>query len=193
MPRNLECWWPAVVGLGFATGCAFDADYQSGHTTCSDGLCPSGLACSTSHECVVPTGATDAASADGHVAALVCSDPGELASGIATNGTTVGRTDAVSATCAGVVMNGPDAEYAIAIASGQSLVIGVAGSYAVSAYVLAACEPAPATPACVGNIYTTSGIAAATISPGAAGTYYVVVDGIDAALTGTYTLTVTAE
>jgi hypothetical protein len=189
MPRNLR-WWPA---LALATGCAFDADYQSGQTTCSDGLCPSGLVCSASHVCVAPTGAADAATADGHVAAMTCSDPGELANGVATNGTTAGRTDAVSATCDGVVMNGPDAEYAIAIASGQSLVVGVTGSYAVSAYVLAACEPMPATPACVGSVYTTSGLVAATISPGAAGTYYVVVDGIDAALTGTYTLTVTAE
>jgi hypothetical protein len=189
MPRKFR-WWPVVVVV--ASGCAFDADYQGGQTTCSDGRCPSGLVCSASHVCVAPSTA-DAASDDGHVAALTCADPGELASGVAANGTTAGRTDAVSATCDGVIMNGPDAAYAIAIASGQSLVVGVTGSYAVSAYVLAACEPAPAMPACVGNAYTTSGLAAATIAPGAAGTFYVVVDGVEAALTGTYALTVTAE
>ncbi len=176
----------------------FSASYQSGQTTCNDGRCPSGMVCDTQHVCVSPgqadaaIDATDATAdaVDAHGPARTCADPGELASGVAAMGTTVGQSNTVSASCDGSFMNGPDAFYAIAITAGQSLQVALAGSDALDAYVLASCGSA--TPACVGNMYATTA-APITASPGTAGTYYVVVDSVLANGSGAYTLTVTAD
>jgi hypothetical protein len=59
--------------------------------------------------------------------------------------------------------------------------------------VLASCETLPATPACLGSAYTTPIASPLVVSPGAAGTYYVVVDSVLADGSGAYTLTVTAD
>jgi hypothetical protein len=180
-----------------AAGCSFDASYRSGQTTCSDGQCPSGLVCSAAHVCVTPgedaslgSDAGSGVGSDAHVAALTCADPGALASGVASMGTTVGRDNTVAASCAGGIMNGPDAVYAIAITASQSLQVTLAGSASLSAYVVATCE---SNPTCIDNMAAAANGSPITASPGSAGTYYVVVDSLLAAGSGTYTLTVTPE
>jgi hypothetical protein len=194
MPRIGARWWLAFV-LG---GCMFDASYQSGQTTCSDGRCPAGLVCSAARVCVTPgqdasTGSDASLGSDAHVALLTCGDPGVLASGVATSGTTIDRSNTLDSLCAGAIMNGPDAVYAIAITASQSLQVSLAGSAALSAYVLASCVVAPNTPACAGNMAAAAGGSPITASPAAAGTYYVIVDSALAAGSGAYTLTVTAD
>jgi hypothetical protein len=189
MPRNA-----AFVVAVVASGCVFDAAYKSGQTTCSDGVCPSGLVCSASRVCVTPgqgsdAGMTliDAASHDAHVAALTCSDPGELTSAIAVTGSTNDRSNTVEPMCGGAIMTGPDAVYAIAIGASQSLDVALTGSADLAAYVVATCTQS----SCIGSAYaSTSPI---DVSPGAAGTYYVVVDSEFADGSGAYTLTVTVD
>ena len=171
MPRNGRHRL-GVLAIAFGLGsCVFDASYQAGQTTCNDGRCPSGMVCDALHVCVAPghDAAIDAAAVvvdAPHVAALTCDDPGELASGVGVMGTTAGRSDTVSASCDGSIMNGPDAIFAIAITAAQSLHVSVAGSGALDAYVLASCELVPATPACVGDVYAaTAPITASPVRP----------------------------
>jgi hypothetical protein len=197
MPRNARRRlgvFAIALGLG---SCVFSASYQSGQTTCDDGRCPSGMVCDTQQVCVSPglkdaavDASTDAdAAIDAHMPALTCADPGELTSGVAASGTTVGRANTVSPLCDGSVMNGPDAVYAIAITAGQSLHVSLGGSGSLDAYVLASCGSA--TSSCVGDMYATT--APIIESPGTAGTYYIVVDDVLADGSGAYTLTVTAD
>jgi hypothetical protein len=196
MPRNARRRWLVLVAVGGA-GCLFDASYRSGQTTCGDGRCPSGLVCSAQYVCVAPgqdaggpadTRGSDAP--DAHVPALTCSDPGELASGVAVTGTTMGRTNMVTASCAGSIMTGFDAEYAIALGSGHALDVTLAGSAALAAYVLPACSGG--TPPCIDNAYATTVTPLATsVQP--AGTYFVIVDSTLADGSGAYTLTVTVD
>jgi hypothetical protein len=69
-------------------------------------------------------------------------------------------------------------------------VISVTGDYAVIAYALSACQPAPATPVCEGGSAALQN-APITLSSLAAGTQYVVVDALSPLQDGSYTLTVT--
>jgi hypothetical protein len=191
MPRNA-----AYVVVAIATGCVFDAAYKSGQTTCADGACPSGLVCSASHVCVTPGAGSDAgttidadASHDAHVAALTCADPGELTSGSAVMDTTQGRSNTVEPMCGGSVMTGPDAVYTIAIGASQSLDVTLTGSNDLAAYVIATCTASP----CIGDAYTTPIVAPLVVSPGSAGTYYVIVDSALADGSGSYTLSVTVD
>ena len=201
MPWIARRRWLVLIA---AAGCSFDASYQSGQTTCSDGLCPSGLVCSAAHVCVTPGPGGDASvdahpdagsgiGSDAHVAAMTCGDPGALMSGVPSSGTTVGRDNTVDASCAGEFMNGPDAIYTIAITASQSLEVALASSGMLSAYVLASCEGLPNTPSCVSNMAAIAGGSPITASPGSAGTYYVVVDSAIAGSSSAYTLTVTAD
>jgi len=175
--------------------CSFDAVYD-GHYTCSDGQCPSGYTCNAAKQCVKPSttidgGRADGAAADARPAALTCADPGVVpAAGAIENGTTVGRSNTVSATCGGLVFNGPDAVYRFDAASaGVALTISIVASYAANAYVIAPCALAPATPACIENAVAAPAAPLAFSAP-AAGPYFIVVDGVDAALDGAYTLTI---
>ena len=193
MPRKLD-----ARGLGLAalvvTGCIFSADYH-GHYTCSDGVCPSGLVCSTTKTCVAPGDAMliDAPKLDAPPAALTCADPGPVpAAGGMTSGTTAGRTSTIAATCAATIMNGPDAIYRVPLASAATITLTITGGYPVNAYVIAPCAPLPATPACLGNTFAAAGSPAVINAPGA-GDYFVIVDGINAALFGTYLLGVTVN
>lgn len=200
MPRNAARRWSIVV-CALSAGCVFDASYQSGHTTCSDGQCPSNLVCSD-HVCVASGTGPDAAPAhdaapavDAHVAALDCADPGALASGVAVSGSTGGRTNMVGAMCGDMIMNGPDAVYSISLAASQSLALDLLGTANLVTYVVpaASCAPPPSTPQCLDNVYAVVNAAAITIPPPGAGTYYIVVDSPLAAGSGSYTLTVTID
>lgn len=190
MPRFvLAC--AVVSSLG---ACRFDADYTGAHFTCTDGVCPSGLAC-VAKVCVAPGDAAsaDARAIDARPAALTCADPGVLpAGGGSASGTTATRADAMSATCNALVMNGPDAVYAVDAALGQHVAISIAGSYPVRAYLLTPCLPAPQQPTCIGNAFASAG-SPVTITAAVAGRQYVVVDGENAALAGTYDLAVTVS
>jgi hypothetical protein len=187
MPRIARTW-ALVLGA-----CSFEAHYEGGRYSCSDGVCPAGLICSASKTCVA---GIDAAVLDGAVdarpAALTCSDPGPFpATGGTTAGTTAGRSNTVTATCGGSVMNGPDAIYELNAAIGSHIMLSITGSYPVAAYVIAPCTVAPGTPLCVDNLYATAGVPI-TVTTSVAGTQYIVVDGANPAQSGTYTLTVTA-
>jgi hypothetical protein len=178
MPRILLLW-------ATLCGCVFDASYDGGHYTCSDGKCPSGLTC-TANKCVVPGHDASTIDAvvvhDAHVPALTCADPG--VAGATEHGATAG-TGMISASCGGVIMNGPDAVYRLATVAGDHVTVTIAGSYAVDAYLIAPCT---ATPLCEGDVFAAAGVPL-NLMP-AAGDHFVVVDGINPSMSGTYTLTV---
>jgi hypothetical protein len=192
MPR-IALTWLLGLALGLPAGaCSFDASYAGGRYACSDGVCPQGLACSAAKLCVAPGdgGGDGGAGGEGAVHALTCSDPDVLApAGGSVSGTTAGRFDNVSASCGGVIANGPDAVYAIDLALGAQLTVSISGSYSVAAYVIAPCIGTPGTPLCVGNMAAMPGDPL-TVTTNVAGTQYVVVDAISPVDSGTYTLTV---
>lgn len=162
--------------------CFFDADYGHVRVTCSDGVCPSGLAC-VANVCSTP-GDAAVGSGDAHVDAppvhaLTCEDPG--AGTAIQDGSTMGHANQLSTMCGGVFYNGPDAVYQVD--GSRQVTIKISGSYAVAAYVLGACT---SQPTCETNT-AAQPAAPLTITLGP-GTHLVVVDGVNANLTGTYTL-----
>jgi hypothetical protein len=190
MPRT----GAAVLAMVAAGGCGFDADYRGGTFTCSDGVCPSGLAC-VRGACVAPGDGGSAV--DAHVPAdaahaLTCGDPGDVTRGAArtASGTTAGGTNHVSAMCGAVIMNGPDEVYRVDALAGDKLDVSIAGDSVVRAYVVAACAAPPATPSCEGGAFTEPGLAAVSLTALPAGAHYVVVDSENAALGGAYTVTI---
>jgi hypothetical protein len=90
--------------------------------------------------------------------------------------------------CSGSVMNGADAVYRVDTAAGAQLLVSISGSFAVSAYVIAACNVSPATPACIGTMAATPGNPI-NVTTSFAGEHFIVVDSANAAANGTYTLT----
>jgi hypothetical protein len=184
----------AVVCALLASGCFFDADYRGGHYTCTDGACPSGFSC-IANECVEPRrdAATDVpvdmSTVDARQAALVCADPGVFPAGGGTfMGTTAGRSNTVTAMCSASVMNAFDAVYRVDAAVGAHLLISVTGFTGVSAYVIAPCSIAPATPSCLGGTAATPGNPI-NVTTSFAGQHFIVVDSASAAASGAYTLT----
>ncbi len=181
MPRNLLL---CAVVLG---GCWFDADY-GGHYTCSDGVCPSGLTC-VADRCVAPTAidaaVPDARAIDARIAAATCADPMPLAVGATLSGSTTGRGNTVTASCAGFVMNGNDAVYRVDSSAGEQLLVTLTG--ALQAYAIAPCDPSPATPACLGNAVATAGN---PIAVTATGPTFVVIDDANPATDGAYSVNV---
>jgi len=182
MPRLLA---PAI---GFLLGgCFFEADYR-GTYACTDGRCPSGLAC-VANTCVAPPAdaADDAATdapPDTPTHALTCADPGELVKSQPVAGDTTGKPMQLSSMCGGFVMNGREAVYRIAVTAGDSLLVSITG--ARKAYVIAACTvPAPA---CLGNALAVEGNPL-SVTP-AAGDAFLVVDDENPANAGPYTLTI---
>ncbi len=167
--------------------------------TCHDGACPSGLAC-VGEVCVAPAPG-DGRGSDAHVddampdapamtAALTCADPGTFIADNTVTGTTAGRSNTVSASCNGTVMNGADAIYKIAGTLGQQLALTPhSTAYPITAYVITPCTTT-GVPPCVGNVYATD-TAPITVPIPATTDYFIVVDGGNAALSGTYALTVT--
>jgi hypothetical protein len=184
MPRIV-----AIVAV-LVGACTFDADYSRGHYSCSDGKCPAGLVCANATCIAPPLDAADGNGPDAPQAALTCGDAGPFpASGGTTSGTTAARTSTVSASCNGSVMNGADAVYRIDLAAGAQLTITVgSGAFPVAGYAIAPCVVTPATPACIGDTYATAG-SPVDVTAATAGTYFVIVDGTAAALSGAYTLT----
>lgn len=181
-----------------AVGCRFEADYDDGSFRCSDQVCPAGLSC-VDGTCVTP-GAIDAAVIDAEPtdatppdasASLTCVDPGLIDRGIEVvfAGTTAGGSNHVSASCATLVMNGLDDIYRVTAVAGDDLDVGVEGDAQIRALVMAPCEAAPATPACVGNMLArpANPIALTNLT---AGDHFVIVDSENAALEASYTLTV---
>ena len=177
-----------VLGLLFVGGCFFNADYSSGHYTCSDGVCPTGLSC-VQGECVSEVRKDAMIDApivfeDAPPRSAVCSDPQLFPStGGMTGGTTMGRSNTVSSMCAGSNQLGPDAVYKIQDAT-RPILVSVTGSFAVTAYALTSCAVTPATPSCVSN---TTAVPGNPLSL-PAGTYFIVVDSANSAASGTYTL-----
>lgn len=199
MPR-----FAALVVVGFfnavvAPGCWFSADYRSGNVACRDGKCPSGLSC-VAAVCVAATGdgggsnVRDAADPDAkhdaaEMAALTCADPGTFVADNTVSGTTAGRTNTISASCNGTVMNGADAVYKISGTLGHQLTLTPHSSaYPIAAYAITPCTTS-GVPACIGNTYATDTTPVAITIP-ATTDYFIIVDGGNAALSGAYTLTI---
>ncbi len=173
-----------ALALLFMGGCFFSADYGGGHYTCSDGVCPSGLSC-VQGECV--TERKDAAVIDSMSVidapprAGVCSDPQPFPpTGGMTAGTTTGRANNMTSMCDGAIQNGLDAVYKIEATTGPILVT-VTGSFAVTAYAITTCTP---TAACLSD---TTAVPGNPLSI-PAGTYWIVVDSVNPAASGNYTL-----
>jgi hypothetical protein len=193
-PRFVKAGYHAAVSRALAlvllSGCFFEADYSRGHYTCSDGVCPSGLACVQS-ECVTERkdAAIDTTTVVDGMYAATCSNPQPFPStGGMTGGTTAGRSNTVTSMCGGAIQNGTDAVYKIEDAT-DPILVSVTGSFAVTAYALSSCPAAPATPACETNMTAVPGNPLAL----AAGTYWIVVDSANAAASGTYTLKVEVQ
>lgn len=188
-----------VVCACLLEACFFDADYKGGRILCGDGKCPSGLTCAAgvcTSEVPDDGMVTDVPSdvpTDGLPAALTCVQPGVLATtGGTVSGSTAGRSSLVSATCEGSIMNGNDAVYRIDAVVGAQIGVSISGSYPVNAYVLAPCSAAPATPTCLSNMAAASGDPI-SVTTSFAGQHFIVVDGINPAQSGTYSLTVTVN
>lgn len=195
MPSNL-----VACVLLFTGGCLFSADYGGGQFRCSDGKCPSGLVCSADQRCIASPAidapvadATDGPpidAVDARLAALTCVDPGVVpAAGSSEQGTTVGRTSTISASCGGFVMNGADAVYRIGATLGDSYLVAITG---VKAYVIAPCSVSPATPVCLGNAFASPGNPI-SFTAAFTGQHYLIVDHDNAATTAAYVLTVTKQ
>ena len=193
MPRTRAAVLAILGAVG--AGCGFDADYRGGTFKCSDGVCPSGLAC-VSGTCVAPGdgggSSIDAKTIPDAMHALTCGDPGDVARGSSqmASGTTSGGTNHVSAMCGAVIMNGPDDVYRVDAVAGDKLDVSITGDSVVRAYVVATCSAPPATPTCEGGVFTEPGLAAVSLTSLGAGAHYVIVDSEDAALGGAYTVTI---
>ncbi|HEY0252816.1 MAG TPA: hypothetical protein VGC41_14875 [Kofleriaceae bacterium] len=185
--------------VGLSNGCWFDPHYQSGRETCADGVCPSGLAC-VNEVCVTPgDGSTphdapkDSTHDSGPPPALTCADPGTFVADATVTGTTAGRSNTVEATCALSTMFGADAVYKINATVGQHVTLTPhSAAYPITAYLIAPCTTAPATPACTGNAYATD-TTPVTITIPATTDYFIVVDGNNAGLSGAYSLTIAIQ
>ncbi|HSN28619.1 MAG TPA: hypothetical protein VLT45_20175 [Kofleriaceae bacterium] len=161
--------------------CSIQADYNKAHVRCDDGKCPSGLTCSASHVCTSGDAATGDAAQDSHVPALSCADPGD-ALGVH-DGNTTGSANHISGSCGGLVYNAPDNVYAIT--GPRSVTITVSsGQFAVAAYVISTCTMN--LPSCEAGSAAEPTL---SLSLGS-GTHYLVVDGVNAGLSGTYHLDV---
>lgn len=181
--------------LVMIAACGFDADYRGGTYKCSDGVCPTGLACAGG-TCVAPGDGGDAIDArpgpPDAMHALTCGDPGDVTRGSArmASGTTAGGANHVAAMCGAVIMNGPDDVYRVTSVAGDTLDVTISGDAVVRAYVVATCPPPSTTPTCEGGAFTEPGLAAVSLTGLAAGAHYVVVDSDNAALGGAYTVTI---
>ena len=184
-----------VVACAVLVGaCFFQADYTGGHFRCTDGKCPSGLTC-VEGTCGIPIDAridTPDTAIDAKQAALTCADPGPFptAGGSASGSTNAPHTNLITATCGGFVMNGNDAVYKIDAALGDHIALTIAGNFMVYAYAISPCMVSPAMPSCIGTMPASPGTPI-TITAPATATYFLVVDAVNPAQHGSYTLAVT--
>ncbi len=187
---------PRLVLVCALAGCGFDADYRGGQYRCSDGVCPTSLRC-VDEVCVDPS-TLDAAVPDASpdaspdaMTARTCADPGELDRGapVEASGDTTGGLNHVSAMCSAAVQNAPDDVFRLTAQAGDALDVAITGDAVVRAYVVTTCVAPPSTPSCVGGTAASPGNPIA-LTGLAAGDVYVVVDGENAALGGSYTVTV---
>ena len=129
---------------------------------------------------------------DARPEALTCHEPGNPGLG-PYPGTTVGHANNVAAMCGGAVHSASDAVYRVQLPGATPLRIDIAGDHDVTAYFVSSsnCQPLPAMPLCENNQYATPGnpITIGPFMPGSL--HFIVVDGIDAAASGSYTLTIT--
>jgi len=195
--------WIAVVCLVVVGACRFDADYAGATVRCSDDICPSGLECrlidgqklcaEKRMDAAVDTPADTAGDAvDGMPAVLTCVDPGMLTSAVPVSANTTGRMNLMTSFCSGGVQNAVDAVYRITTtAPNKQLVVNISNS-SLSAYVLNACMQTPNTAACLGSTAAGSGNPI-SVAAASAANYWVVVDNLNAAAAGPYTLTVTIQ
>jgi len=135
-------------------------------------------------------GAIDAPGPDTPPAALTCSDPGLVGSGGTFAGDTTSRANTITGSCAGGIMNGNNTVYRIDTTVGDQITIAIAASWAATAYVIAPCSTAPATPACLGSSAATPGNPLAHTAA-LTGSEFIVVDALSPTSDGAYTLTVT--
>lgn len=187
--------WIAVLCLCLVGACSFDADYSGGTYSCSAPAmeCPSGLECREGM-CVGPRmdaaidTPVDGDAADASLPELSCAIPGVLTSGQTVSGTTVGRQNMMTSTCANMVQNARDAVYAITTAApNQQLTVTITGT--LNAYVLNACEPSIA---CLTGKVASSG-SSLLVTAAMATTYFVVVDHYNPTAEDSYQLKVTAQ
>jgi hypothetical protein len=171
-----------------SSGCFFDAKYREG-VPCGDSMsCPSGLTC---HEakCVsmIPIDMSGSEMPpEGLPPSFVCNDPGLFpTTGGTMSGTTTGAPATMTGNCDASTNTGPDRVYRITMNGTNMLRVHIDAG-ARKAYVLAACSPSPATPACLGNARAQLGNPI-TVQP-AAGDAYIVVDDEIATASGPYTL-----
>jgi len=195
--------WIAVLCL-LVGACRFDADYTGARVLCRDGECPDGLECREDlmpRTCREPR--MDAAvdmpvdtMPDGNDAmppALTCAQPGLLTSGVQVSGTTTGRMNLMTSFCSAGVQNAFDAVYRITTTMpNKQLLVSIGGSGNLSAYVLNACMQTPNTAACLGSTAASAGNPI-NVSASMMGNYWVVVDNLNAAAAGPYTLIVTIQ
>jgi hypothetical protein len=168
------------------TGCFFDADYSRAHLRCTGSACPSGLTCVAEMCVAADAGAGadshDARDAPAHQAMLTCGDPGDATGTIMDS--TAGHASLLDTSCGGAVYNAAETVYRIE--GPGAVTIGIDTTAGLGAYVIGACTQFPtcetntaATPSAPLTLTLTSGM------------HLVVVDGIVANATGTYTLYIT--
>lgn len=170
----------------FVASCGFDADYTGGHYKCTDGACPTNFEC-RNEVCVDPNAPIDAAVDAGHFA-HTCDDPEPL--GVSKAGTTVGQTNSVTSSCAGIIENGADAVYTVETLAGAILNVSLADDFDGVVYVLGTCTPAPATPTCDTNMVGRQGTPL-RVPIQNAGSLFLIVDSQNAADSGTFTVSAT--
>jgi len=161
--------------------CSINADYSKAHVRCSDGMCPSGQTCFATGLCGFGDAAGSARDAghDARTPALTCNDPGDALG--THDGNTGSDANHVSAMCGNVVYNGRDAVYMLT--GPRTVSISVTGLFAVAAYAVTSCSAVT----CEGG--SAAGAAPLSLSLGS-GTHFIVVDTVNPADSGMYTLNV---
>ena len=188
----------ALVCLLAVGACRFEADYAGAMVHCeSDGKCPDDLECREDLDYTCRPVRMDAAvdtpmmgdAIDARQAALVCADPGLLAStGGSDANSTAGRNAVLSPTCNAIAMTGKEAVYKITPGQGKQMLISIAGSFTnATAYAVQPCT----ANVCLETKYATptSPISITTL----ASDMFIVVDSNLAAGMGNYQLTVTIQ
>lgn len=123
-----------------------------------------------------------------------CEQASPVVAGATATGNTTGYANDVEITgCTSFFPDGPDAIYTITVAAGQTINARVQPvEWDASIYIAATCSFAPA---CLAGSDLSAGFDAetASVTVGAAGTYFIIVDGWDPSAYGPYSLTVNLQ